>query len=72
MPLRIIQQSILHEPAGSTWIWGTTQWVIANCDPESKARLTTILVDQRNGGNENPCVDHRRVEWAEDGDNLLV
>lgn len=57
---------------GRYWIDGTAKWVIANCDHRCKARLTTSLVDQRNGGNETPRVYDQHVEWAKNGENLPV
>ena len=66
--------SIVDSPraGGKYWISGTGCWLIENCDDRCKARLTTFLVDQRNGGNEMPKVYERHVEWAKDGETLPV
>ena len=66
--------SIVDSPraGGKYWISGTAEWVVKTCDDRCKARLTTFLVDQRNGGNEMPKVYERHVEWAKEGETLPV
>ena len=67
--------SIVDSPraGGKYWISGTVAgWLIETCDDRWKARLTTFLVDQRNGGNEMPRVDDKRLQWAKDGEDLPV
>lgn len=66
--------SIVDSPraGGKYWISGTAEEEVKSCNHRCKARLTTFLVDQRNGGNECPRVDSRRVKWAEDGEDLTV
>lgn len=57
---------------GTYWISGRAEITVKSCDPRTKARLTTWLVDQRKFGVTSPLVTPKQIELAKHSKALTV